>query len=196
MKNKNIFFLIGMGVLLMTVNGSAVEMADNSTHDHGAMDAMVTNEAQGRAILKPTQLDSIISGIVNFYQTPQGLQANVLVAHVPNPGKHGFHIHANGSCEDAGNAAGGPFNQKNVDHGFFPTAGMEHAHGGDMGNIEIAEDGTGTLQVVLPGASLSEGEFNVMGLAVILHEKEDDFGQPTGNAGGRIACGIIGPVSN
>jgi Cu-Zn family superoxide dismutase len=65
------------------------------------------------------------------------------------------------------------------------------AHAGDMGNIEIGENGSGTLIVFMPGLSLSQGEANVTGKAVILHEQEDDFGQPTGNAGGRIGCGVI-----
>ena len=72
----------------------------------------------------------------------------------------------------------------------MPEGGLEAAHAGDMGNIEIDEDGDGLLKVELAGLSL-EGDNAVMGKAIILHEKEDDFGQPTGNAGGRIGCGVI-----
>ena len=72
-------------------------------------------------------------------------------------------------------------------HGFHIH---EKAHSGDMGNIDIAEDGTGKLELTLPEVSLND----ISGLAVILHEKVDDFGQPTGNAGGRIGCGIITPI--
>ena len=106
-------------------------------------------------------------------------------------GKHGIHIHENGSCEEGGMAAGGHFNPLGVPHGFLPRDGYSKAHAGDLGNIDIDDEGKGSLEIFLIGLSLSEGNKNVAGLAVILHEKEDDFNQPTGNAGGRIACGKI-----
>lgn len=61
-------------------------------------------------------------------------------------------------------------------------------------SIEIATNGHGTLEKILPGLTLKKEKYGVMGRSVILHEKEDDFGQPTGNAGGRIGCGIIEPL--
>lgn len=66
-----------------------------------------------------------------------------------------------------------------------------HAHAGDLGNIEIGADGTGTLEVTIPELCLTGCKYSLEGKSVILHEKEDDFGQPTGNAGGRIGCGPI-----
>ena len=147
--------------------------------------------AQGVATIKGTTEGSTASGMVKFTDTNNGLKIEVKLANVPNAGKHGFHIHENGSCADEGKAAGGHYNPMTVDHGLLPKDGEAHAHMGDMGNIEIAADGTGTLSITLPGVSLKDGDHNVEGRAVILHEKEDDFGQPTGNAGGRIGCGII-----
>ena len=76
-------------------------------------------------------------------------------------------------------------------HGLLPKDGHDNAHTGDMGNIEIDESGNGTLVIFLPGLSLTEAQKNIAGKAVILHSKEDDFGQPTGNAGSRIGCGQI-----
>lgn len=78
-----------------------------------------------------------------------------------------------------------------VPHGDLLKDGFQHAHAGDLGNIEIGPDGKGTLKKVIPGLTLKEGKYGVVGRALILHEKEDNFGQPTGNAGGRIACGVI-----
>ena len=69
--------------------------------------------------------------------------------------------------------------------------GLEHAHVGDMGNIIVDVNGTAKLSVTLPNVSLENGMYNVNGLAIILHEKTDDFSQPVGNAGSRIACGLI-----
>jgi Cu-Zn family superoxide dismutase len=141
------------------------------------------------AVLNGTVQGSTINGTVTLTEILEGLKVDVEVVGVP-AGKHGFHIHEVGSCEAEGNAAGGHFNPKSVTHGFFPKDGAEHAHCGDMGNIEVSPDGIGGLSIVLPGITLS-GENGVAGRSVILHEKEDDFGQPTGNAGGRIACGVI-----
>lgn len=147
--------------------------------------------AVGVATIKGTKDGSPVSGQVTVIEKDNGIELDVHVADVPNPGKHGFHIHEVGSCADEGKAAGGHFNPVKVEHGYFPKDGHEHAHAGDMGNIDIAEDGTGSLEVFLPGIYLKDKEPSVMGLSVILHEKVDDFGQPMGNAGGRIGCGII-----
>lgn len=167
----------------------SMEMTDDMM-DMDEDDDMLPPEG-GKAVadLKGTAPDSPISGTVTLTETLEGLKVDVEVAGVP-AGKHGFHIHETGSCEDGGKAAGGHFNPKNVTHGFLPKDGLEHAHCGDMGNIEVSPDGIGALSIVLPGVTLA-GENGVVGRSVILHEKEDDFGQPTGNAGGRIACGVI-----
>ena len=65
------------------------------------------------------------------------------------------------------------------------------AMAGDMGNLDVGADGTGSFSVFMPGLTLKDGKYAVKGLSVILHEKVDDFTQPGGNTGGRIACGII-----
>ncbi len=146
--------------------------------------------ATGQATLKGTASNSPISGTATFTDTPEGLQVVVQVAHV-SPGQHGLHIHQFGSCADTGNAAGGHYNPAGVQHGFLPKDGLTAAHAGDFGNLEVGADGAGTLTLTLPHLSVSHGAYPVAGRAVILHEKLDDFGQPTGNAGGRLACGPI-----
>lgn len=140
--------------------------------------------------IKATQDNVTALGHAFFEETSEGLK---VIAEAQNlkPGKYGFHIHENGSCADEGKAAGGHFNPDGVSHGLLVKDGFSHAHAGDMGNIEIGPDGTGKLEMILPELSLSESKYNVSGKAIILHEKEDDFGQPTGNAGGRVGCGII-----
>ena len=146
--------------------------------------------SQGKAEIKGTTPDSKISGEVILTTQDNGLMVEANVSGL-TPGKHGFHIHENGSCAEMGKAAGGHFNPDKVDHGLMPKDGHMHAHAGDMGNIEIGPDGKGALNIFLEGASLKEGKYDVVSRSIILHEKEDDFGQPTGNAGGRIGCGVI-----
>lgn len=142
------------------------------------------------AAVSATDPKSTLIGTVQFTESQNGLLVEANLLNVP-PGKHGFHIHEKGSCADAGKAAGGHFNPSGAPHGHLMHDGHRKAHAGDMGNIEINENGTGSLSTTLPEVGLKNGKYKVAGLSVILHEKADDFGQPTGNAGGRIGCGII-----
>ena len=146
--------------------------------------------ASAKAIIEGTFKDSELVGIVRFQDTDEGLRVEATVFGAV-PGLHGIHIHDHGSCADSGNAAGGHYNPEEVKHGFLPTEGFLGAHAGDFGNIEINQNGEGTLFLILPGLTVTGGKFNAEGRSVILHEKPDDFGQPTGNAGGRVGCGII-----
>ena len=144
----------------------------------------------GKAVIRGTAEESSVRGAATLADTAGGLQVTVQVSGVLQ-GTHGLHIHQYGECGDAGNAAGGHFNPDKVPHGFLPSDGLTKAHPGDMGNIEVGPDGTGSVTVVLPGVTLSGGTYSVAGRAIVLHEKTDDFGQPTGNAGARIGCGAI-----
>lgn len=131
-----------------------------------------------------------VLGEATFTQTADGMLIEVVMKNA-SPGEHGFHIHESGSCAEAGKAAGGHFNPDNVKHGLITEDGFENAHAGDLGNIQIAEDGTGTKTISVERLTFTEGNYAIGNRSVILHEQPDDFGQPTGNAGGRIGCGII-----
>lgn len=134
--------------------------------------------------------DSGLRGEISLIPTETGLRIDAQIVGAP-PGYHGFHIHANGSCADGGMAAGGHFNPDGVPHGNLIRDGFAQAHAGDLGNLAIALDGVGTYQAEVPGLSLVEGQYTIANHAVILHEKLDSYGQPVGNAGGRIGCGVI-----
>jgi Cu-Zn family superoxide dismutase len=158
-------------------------------------DRASTTANSATAIVYDTSNPSEVLGEANFTPTEDGLEIAVTVEGV-SPGEHGFHIHAVGSCENGGEAAEGHFNPDNVEHGYLPEDGFENAHAGDLGNITVGADGTGTLNLTIPGLSLDQGESPINGQSVILHEKKDDLTtQPTGDAGGRIGCGIITPAA-
>ena len=146
---------------------------------------------QGRAVIENRRgAAPMLLGIASLTDTQEGLQVRVDVMGVP-PGKHGLHIHEYGDCSDGGDAAGGHLNPDGAPHGFLPSDGLVGAHPGDMGNIEIGLDGSGTLTVLLPQVTLSGGSYSVAGRAIVLHQGPDDFSQPTGNAGSRFGCGVI-----
>jgi Cu-Zn family superoxide dismutase len=146
--------------------------------------------ASAKIVIAPTKEGSAVSGSASLEDTPNGLHISAEFKGLP-PGKHGFHIHEKGNCADEGKAAGGHFNPASAPHGLLTKDGLHAAHAGDLGNIQVDAEGSAKTDLTLPGLTLKGGEYPVGGLAVIVHEKEDYFGQPTGNAGGRIGCGII-----
>lgn len=147
-----------------------------------------TGGASAQAELKPTQGNNA-RGTVTF--TQQGNQV-VVVAKLSGltPGGHGFHIHEKGDCSapDA-TSAGGHFNPDSKKHGH-PQQGEHHA--GDLPMLEADANGNASMTTTLSGISLAKGDNNIVGRGVIVHAAPDDFKtQPTGNSGGRVACGVI-----
>ncbi|MBD2465995.1 superoxide dismutase family protein [Oscillatoria sp. FACHB-1407] len=159
------------------------------------LQSLAAELSTGQAAIAATAADSDLTGEVTLSATPDGVIIQATVQNAP-PGEHGFHIHAGSSCADGGNAAGGHFNPDNVKHGQLVLDGFDNAHAGDLGNIIIRSNGEGTLSETIPGLNLTQGKYAIANHAIILHENMDDFGQPTGNAGGRIGCGIIQVSSN
>jgi len=139
-------------------------------------------------VLYPTQ-GNTVSGTITFTGTEAGVKVVVDVQGL-SKGKHGFHIHEFGDCNSPdGSSAGGHFNPGAMNHGG-PMDMTRHM--GDMGNLEADESGKVHMEYVDPVISL-KGEHSIIGRSVILHKNEDDLKtQPTGNAGPRIACGVIG----
>lgn len=132
---------------------------------------------------------SKLAGKASLTETAEGVKVVISLDGV-SPGDHGSHVHEKGDCSapDAA-SAGGHFNPATNPHAL-PASTPRHL--GDLGNIVVAADGKGTLEILAPGANLKEGDPNsFLGRAIIVHEKKDDGGQPTGNAGGRIGCAEI-----
>jgi Cu-Zn family superoxide dismutase len=140
------------------------------------------------AVLHATQ-GNAVEGKVTFAKAEGGVKVNVHVTGL-TPGKHGFHIHEFGDCSAAdGASAGGHFNPSTESHG---APGDAQRHTGDLGNIEAGANGVADLEYTDSRASF-DGANSVLGRGVIVHAGTDDFKtQPTGNAGGRLACGVIG----
>jgi Cu-Zn family superoxide dismutase len=138
-------------------------------------------------------------GSAIFYQGPAGVLIDIAVRGL-TPGKHGVHFHWVGVCEGSDKFASAQHHMglKDGPHGFLQPKGP---HAGDLPNIIIAADGTGAAQFytdmvrIFAAGKKNRRSADLMdadGSSLIIHEKEDDdFTQPSGGAGGRIACGVI-----
>jgi Cu-Zn family superoxide dismutase len=171
-------------VLCWTMSGImalALLLAVNSYADGAAV-------AKAVAVLHATRGNNV-SGTVTFTKVDGGMR---VVADIEGltPGDHGFHIHEFGDCSAAdATSAGGHFNPDGHLHAG-PGAALRHE--GDLGNITANANGKAHYDLV--DAKLSfDGQHSIIGRSVIVHEKADDLKtQPTGNAGARVACGVIG----
>lgn len=156
-----------------------------------AADAPVTAQAK----LADAQGKSV--GTVEIRDTPNGVIVRARFTGLP-PGEHAFHVHAVGKCEPPFESAGPHFDPKSHQHGFAVEGGW---HAGDLPNVTIGADGTATVEVLSTGLTVSTGDTKLLdddGAALIVHEGVDDYtSQPAGNAGKRIACGVVqkGPVA-
>ncbi|MFN0085634.1 MAG: superoxide dismutase family protein [Blastocatellia bacterium] len=140
------------------------------------------------AVLHSTEGNKV-HGTVTFTQEGDKVKVS---AHIMGltPGSHGFHIHEFGDCSARdGASAGGHFNPAAAAHGAQDASPR---HVGDLGNITAGADGM--AHVEFTDAMLKfDGPGSIIGRGVIVHAAADDFKtQPTGNAGGRQACGVIG----
>ncbi|MCA0392643.1 MAG: superoxide dismutase family protein [Proteobacteria bacterium] len=155
-----------------------------------AADAPVAAPLAANAELKPTQ-GSQTSGMVTFAVVDGGIRATGEVRGLPPGTEHGFHVHEKGDCSapDA-TSAGGHFNPASSEHG---RVGHGTHHGGDSDNILANDQGVAMVDTLLQGVTLGDGAAtDILGKGVIVHADPDDYTtQPTGNAGARLACGVI-----
>ncbi|ARS29321.1 superoxide dismutase family protein [Sphingomonas sp. KC8] len=138
--------------------------------------------------------DGTSMGSATLTDTPSGIRL-VIDARNVAPGAHGFHLHAVGLCEAPGfTTAGSHWNPTNMAHGKDAAGGP---HWGDLPNLIAGTDGAGQLEVTIPGAQLMGGANPLLdadGAALVIHAGPDDYKtDPTGNSGGRIACGVVAP---
>jgi len=159
-----------LGVMLFAAPGPA---------DNGAI--AVVNPASG----------SNVHGIVRFIQTGDSIRIVADLEGLTAGAQHGFHIHEFGDCSAAdATSAGSHYDAAGTMHHGRPEDAVKHS--GDLGNLTADASGKTHHEITVSGLSISGGKAPILGRGVIVHAKPDDFGQPVGNAGGRIGCGVIG----
>lgn len=151
---------------------------------------LVSTARQAVAVLAPAS-GSLVSGKVTLVPMGDGVHITGTVGSLPANGKFGFHVHEKGDCSAAdATSAGGHFNPAAQPHGHA-AHGPHHA--GDMDNIVSDGQGVARIDVHMVGVTLGGGAANdIAGRGLIVHADQDDYvTQPTGNAGARVACGVI-----
>ena len=136
---------------------------------------------------------STLTGTAIFTKDGENITLSIEIRNA-SPGIHAVHIHENGDCSAPdGTSAGGHWNPTDVAHGQW---GVGEFHLGDIGNITVGDDGTGSIELTTDLWEIGTGsDIDVIGKGIIVHADADDFvSQPSGNAGARIGCGVIEAV--
>lgn len=175
-----------MTLPLLAACGGVDEAAD------AGEDAMATDEMAMAGPQEATAMlmtaDGTEVGTVTATGSAGGVTMSIEAMNMP-AGTHGVHVHQTGACEPDFTAAGGHWNPDESTHGL---EGDDGQHAGDMPNLEIAEDGTGSLQYMLTMSATWEGLMDEDGSAFIVHAGPDDqVTDPSGDSGDRIACGVF-----
>ena len=180
------------GLSMLAITGAFLFL--NACNSGNTSNKSVINQDDANVISKaicvitPSEGNNV-KGIVSFTQQDSGI---LVIADIEglSVGEHGFHIHEFGDISKLdGTSAGGHFNPEHAEHS---GPGDTKRHVGDLGNITADENGKAHYERLDNGISFS-GKHNIIGRAIIIHTGEDDFvTQPTGDAGARVAYGVIG----
>lgn len=180
-------------ILTLTVCLHAATAADEKVAKKLESAPQIVDTVELLAVLKPTEGNSA-SGVITFTTLPDGkvLVAGQVSGLTPNS-EHGFHIHQYGDIRSAdGTSLGDHYDPLHMEHAM-PTAEMRHA--GDFGNIKANDQGVAEVKLVVDNISLSGQKSPIIGRGLVVHANRDDGSQPTGNAGARIAVGVIGVLN-
>jgi Cu-Zn family superoxide dismutase len=151
--------------------------------------AVAKIKAAGSAATQPSNQN--VSGTVTFTPEKDGLKVVADLTGL-SPGKHGIHIHEKTDMSAADlSSLGGHWDPDGHKQHGGPMGEMDKRHAGDLGNLEADASGKAHYEVMISGISIG-GKDDIVGHSIVIHAKEDDLkSNPAGNAGGRVAGGVI-----
>mgnify|MGYP003393969347 CR=1 FL=1 len=154
-----------------------------------ACQTMSSEAPRATAQLQPTK-GSKTSGEATFQQMGGKVRVVIIVQGLRPNQEHGLHIHEVGDCSSGdGMSTRGHFDPHKKPHGHY---GSSERHAGDLPALKANKDGRARVEIDLDGITVTPGPASVVGRGLIVHADPDDYKtQPTGNAGARIACGVI-----
>lgn len=184
MNTKNLKFLATLSIAALLAPAIITACAGAPTQELAAPVA-VAEPAHIHANLE-SRSNSKVTGTVHIEPAGDQILVQYHIKGLTKGTKHGFHIHAKGDCSSPdAESAGGHWNPGNAPHG---APGSAAHHPGDFGNITADKKGEAKGELRVAAFKLSDAK----GLAVIIHGKADDLkSQPSGNAGPRVACGVL-----
>jgi superoxide dismutase, Cu-Zn family len=154
-----------------------------------AMQSMWGGGVKATANLQPTK-GSTVRGTANFEQRGDKVRVAANISGLRPNSEFGFHVHEAGDCSSGdGMSAKGHFNPHGKPHGDPKSA---ERHAGDLPSLKAGKDGRAKIDTTVDVISIGQGPGNIVGRGMIIHADPDDYKtQPTGNAGARLACGVI-----
>jgi Cu-Zn family superoxide dismutase len=173
----------------MTMLGCAVSLLASPMAFAQADGGAAAPESAAPASLTVKMIDASSKpvGTATLTQTAHGVLISVNLQHL-KPGVHAIHLHETGKCEPPFKTAGGHLNPAHKQHGFMLAEG---AHSGDLPNLDVPASGSVQAEFLAPEATF-DALLDADGSALVIHAKADDYkSQPAGDAGDRVACGVI-----
>ncbi len=179
----------GMKASCLITIGISLVLTSCGSEENQVSVPLTPSVKKATATISPTS-ENRVTGTATFTQNGYQITLAIEIQNA-SPGLHGVHIHEKGDCSAPdGTSAGGHWNPTGVAHGKW---GVGEFHLGDIGNIDVGQDGTGTIELTTELWELDTGsDTDVVGKGIIVHAGADDFtSQPSGAAGARIGCGVV-----
>ena len=179
-----------LATLILTMSAPLLALAEEPVDEAMDTSPVIVDATELVAVLAPTEGNQT-TGVVTFKPVDKGkVEIEAKLTGLPPNSKHAIHIHQYGDLTSKdGKSAGDHYNPMHHPHAL---PDKKERHAGDFGNLETDENGNADFKLTVDNISLAGRMNPIIGRGIVVHAKADDGSQPTGNAGDRLAVGVIG----